>query len=334
MGLLDQAKANTDDQTKTESYEDFVAPAGPTMARFIGYTEVGKRKQKPWKGTAKPDASEVRFTFELLSPKNIREIEVDGEKITKTDVIGCKVAIKSGEKAAFTKLLNRMAYGREGIINFAQMLGEAFLINVIQAQGKDRDGNEKTYANMKDAEFNWTISAPVQSDALTGQVTQLPVPEATLPLRLLLWDNPTTEQWASVFIDGERTIKNSDGTETIESKNWLQRDIVENAINFSNSPLSAMLNGLSDEDLSIPGDVGPDGEAEAREVAAKAEAAAAQAAYDKAAAAAALAITESNKALEGQPTYGKSVPETMAQTDAEALAQAQAIIAKLTQGAK
>lgn len=332
MGLLDQAKANTDDQTKGDDFKDFVAPSGPTMARFIGYVEVGKRKQKPWKGTAKPDASEVRFTFELLSPKNIREIEVDGEKITTSDVIGCKVAIKSGEKAAFTKLLNRMAYGREGIINFAQMLGEAFLINVIHAQGKDRDGNEKTYANMKDAEFNWTITAPVQVDALTAAVTTLPVPEPTLPLRLLLWDNPTTEQWQSVFIDGERTIKNEDGTETIESKNWLQRDIVENAINFANSPLSAMLNGLSDADLAIPGDVGEPGGAAADQVAAVAAAADKLSAAESAAQA---AIVESNKALEQAgdvATVGKGVVKEMIDEDAKALAEAKAIIAKLTGG--
>lgn len=253
MGLLDQAKANEADHTKGGEGGDFIAPAGLTMARFIGYVEVGKRKQNPWKGTAKPDCAEARFTFELLSPKNIREIEVDGETITRTDVINSKVAMKTGDKASFVKLLRKMAYGRDGIVNHAQMLGEAFLINVIHAEGKDREGNPRTYANMKDADYNWTISAPVQTDALTGKVANLPVPEPTLPLRLLLWDQPTTEQWQSVFIDGERTTKDKEGVETTESNNWLQRDIVTEAMNFSGSPLEQMLNGV--DDLELPGDV-------------------------------------------------------------------------------
>jgi hypothetical protein len=179
----------------------------------------------------------------------------------------------------------------------------------------------------------------VQVDALTASVTLLPVPEPTLPLRLLLWDNPTTEQWASVFIDGERTIKNEDGSETVESKNWLQRDIVENAINFSNSPLSAMLNGLSDADLAIPGDVGEKdqalSQAELNKIteADEAEIRAAYVKMETADAAAAAAITASNLALEEAgktETLGTSVPAQMAQTDAEALAQAKAIIAQLT----
>jgi len=76
------------------------------------------------------------------------------------------------------------------------------------------------------------------------------VPEATIPLRLLLWDQPTTEQWDSVFIDGTRTVKR-DGIEVQESKNWLQQDIVENALDFGGSPLEIMLNGI--DNLELPG---------------------------------------------------------------------------------
>ena len=46
MSLVDQAKANEADHTKGGSGEDFIAPAGLTMARFTGYVEVGKRPQK------------------------------------------------------------------------------------------------------------------------------------------------------------------------------------------------------------------------------------------------------------------------------------------------
>ena len=231
-----------------------------------------------------------------------------------------------------------MAYGRPGITNHAQMLGEAFLINVIHAPGKDRDGNDKTYANMKDADFNWQISAPMQTDALTGETTKLPVPDPTIDLRLLLWDNPTKEQWDSVFIDGDRTVKNEAGEDVTESKNWLQKDIVTNALNFAGSPLEQMLNGVAD--LELPGDVA-DEPVPHTDVATveqnKAAAQAAQATYDKAAADAALAIKASDEAREKiaetevpvtdrVATAGKSVP----QSTEDALAAAQAIIAELT----
>jgi len=338
MTLLDQAKANEADHTQGGDGGDFIAPAGLTMARFTGYVEVGKRKQKPWKGQPKADASEARFTFELLSPKNIRDIEVDGEKITVTDVIGCKVAMKTGDKASFVKLLKKMAYGREGITNHAQMLGEPFLINVIHGKGKDKDGNDKTYANMKDDDYNWQISAPVQTDALTGNVAQLPVPEATIDIRLLLWDTPTQEQWDSVFIDGDRTVKNEKGEEVTESKNWLQRDIVTNALNFAGSPLEQMLNGVGD--LEMPGDKADEpteDAAQAAENIAAAEYHEAQAKLNAAAAAAAAAIVESNKALEGKALVGEVLPpetttlgKSVPQTADEQLAAAKAIIAQLT----
>jgi len=155
------------------------------------------------------------------------------------------------------------------------------------------------------------------------------VPEATIDIRLLLWDTPTQEQWDSVFIDGDRTVKNDKGEEVTESKNWLQRDIVTNALNFAGSPLEQMLNGVGD--LEMPGDKADE---PATEPDTAAELAAAQAKLNAAAAAAQAAIVESNKALEGQKTVPKGTPEPMGksvpQTAEEQLAAAKAIIAQLT----
>ncbi len=253
MSLLEQAKASTNDQTKTTAFENDLTPAGKTFARFVGYTEVGKRPQKAWQGKAKPDCNEARFTFELNGPKHCREIEVEGEMKKVTGVIGIKLTIKSAENSGFIKLFNKMKYGRDGINNFPQMLDEGFLIDIIHAPGKDRDGKDVMYANMKDDDYNYLISAPMMTNPATGELMKFDIPESTIPLRLLLWDQPTTEQWQSVFIDGTRTVKR-DGVEVQESKNWLQQDIVENAIDFGGSPLEQMLNGV--DDLEMPGDVG------------------------------------------------------------------------------
>jgi len=273
MTLLDQAKASTNDQTKTTVFENDLTPAGKTFARFVGYTEVGKRPQKAFQGKPKADCREARFTFELNGPKHCREVEIEGEMKKITGVIGVKLTIKSAENSGFIKLFNKMKYGRDGINNFPQMLDEGFLIDIVHAPGKDRDGKDVTYANMKDADFNYLIGAPMMTNPATGEMMSFDIPESTIPHRLLLWDQPTAEQWQSVFIDGTRTVKR-DGVEVQESKNWLQQDIVENALDFAGSPLELMLNGV--DDLEMPGDTGeadlPSGEAQARAAAAAGEA--------------------------------------------------------------
>jgi hypothetical protein len=253
MSLLDQAKASTNDQTKTTVFETDLTPAGKTFARFVGYVEVGKRPQKAFQGKAKADCREARFTFELNGKQHCREVEIDGEMKKITGVIGIKMTIKTAENSGFIKLFNKMTYGRDGITNFPQMLDEGFLIDIIHAPGKDRDGKDVIYANMKDADFNYLIGAPQMTNPATNELMKFDIPESTIPLRLLLWDQPTAEQWQSVFIDGTRTVKR-DGVEVQESKNWLQQDIVENALDFGGSPLEIMLNGV--DDLEMPGDVG------------------------------------------------------------------------------
>jgi hypothetical protein len=251
--LINQAREATtklEDQTKVQSGGDFEyeAPAaGPTPARFVGYVELGKRKQRAYQGKEKPDAEEVMLFFELNGKKHVREVEIEGEKKTFTNLLRVRVTKKLNEKAGFTKLFNKMLYGRDGITHMAQMLGEGFLVTVIQNE-VEKDGKKRVYANLKDKDGNWQIAAPMyQTDPLDPDTLQpLPVPEATIPVKLLLWGGPTKEQWESIFVDGTRTVKDAKGNETEVSKNWLQEDIVQNAVDFEGSPLQAMLGGLAD----------------------------------------------------------------------------------------
>jgi len=68
-------------------------------------------------------------------------------------------------------------------------------------------------------------------------------------VKLLLWHAPTMEQWNSLFIDGSRTFKDEKGVERTVSKNWLQEDIVQNALNYEGSALQALLGGVGSLDL-------------------------------------------------------------------------------------
>jgi hypothetical protein len=133
-------------------------------------------------------------------------------------------------------------------------LGEGFLIDIVhnevEAQG---DKPKRTFANMKDADGNFLIGAPMyQTDPLDDTTLQpIPVPAPTSPIKLLLWNAPSTEQWASIFVDGTRTVKNEKGEEREVSKNWLQEDIVQNAVNFEGSPLQSLLGGVADLNLDL-----------------------------------------------------------------------------------
>ena len=240
--LIAQALAageHTDQTEAPASFEYETPPEGFTVARFVGYVEVGKQPQRAFEGVEKPDAPTVRLTFELNGPAHRTEYEKDGEKHVRTNLLRTSLTISSHEKAGFYKLLKKMAAGRENIKHMAEMLGEGFLIKVTHSKSKD---GKKTYANMKE-DGVWNIGAPAHQDVITNQTTILEVPPATAAEQLLLWAAPSEEQWTSIFIDGS-TEREVDGKKVVISKNFLQLQAME-ASNFVGSPLEALVAGLS-----------------------------------------------------------------------------------------
>lgn len=239
--LLNQAKTgSTVDQTKEPERKAFeIIPAGPTPARFVGYVEVGKHPQE-FDGKAKADALEVILTFELNGKKHHIEYEKDGETIKRTNIKRETMPAYTASKAGFKKLFNSMRAEREEITHMAQMLNEPFLITVVH--NADKTDPTKVYANIKD-DNGWRVGPPIYTpDPLEPGITKiLPVAEATVPLQLLLWDNPTKEQWDSIFIDGIRTVK-KDGKEVEVSKNWVQERCLA-AKDYESSALADMLSG-------------------------------------------------------------------------------------------
>jgi hypothetical protein len=250
---LQELAAHTEDQTETQVMGDFEytpPAAGITVARFIEYIELGKRKQKPFQGKAKPDAEEVRLTFELLHPaKNIHTNEETGDKYA--DRISFNIAKKFAENASFKKLFNAMTYGRAEIKHMSWMLGEAFIVNVVH-NVVEKDGKKQTYANLRD-DSGWKINAPRQVDALSGTSTDISksVPEPISPLKLFLWDHPTKETWDSLFIDGTRDVKDDKGAVTQVSKNWLQ-ELILGAQDYKGSALNQLVAGVPDLPTSEP----------------------------------------------------------------------------------
>lgn len=249
MDLLAQAKAAADklaDQTEDKggSYEYTPPVAGPCIARFVSYIEIGKHPQRAYQGKEKPPAHEAILEFELLGKKHAREIEFEdenGETVKKTvyPIHREVLAIKSGPKAGFFKLLSCMDYGR-GNTHMAFMLGEAFLLNIVHNE-VEKDGNKRTYANIKD-DSGWKVGAPVRVDE-EGETQVIKAPPANVEPRLLLWDAPTIEQWNSIHIPGTYTKK--DGDKEVEvSKNWIQLKVQE-ALDWEGSGIQQIVAGIA-----------------------------------------------------------------------------------------
>jgi hypothetical protein len=256
--LLAQVKAQAaagkiKDQTAEQDSFTYEPPAaGRSFMRFVGYVEVGKRKQKPFQGKDKPDALMARLLFELVGKKHGKEI--DGKTVY--PILSVNIAVKGGDKAGFVKLLHKMDYGR-GATHMALMLGEGFIGTVVHNVVKVEGQPDKVYANIKDKDGNWLIGAPMlpkdPSDPMCDEMVPVAVPEATAPIQCLLWDGPTKEQWDSIFIDGTREKKDDKGNVTVVSKNWLQEDIVKNATDFQGSPLQALMLEMAGDDLELDG---------------------------------------------------------------------------------
>lgn len=241
----------TEDQSVVEggdfTYE--VPVEGKTVGRLIEYIELGMQPQKPYQGKAKPPAEVVRLLFELLSPaKNIKEIEVDGQKRTIAEYISVTITKKMGEKASFQKLRSKMIYGRP-FNHLAKCLGDAFILDIVHHKQEAKDGKPaRTFANIK-KDGEWLISAPYMVDPIAGTTTPINVPENIKPKKIFLWNNPTKETWDSLHIDGTREVKNGDKVEHV-SKNWLQETILS-ATDFNGSKLQLLLGGVASTDLPM-----------------------------------------------------------------------------------
>lgn len=237
--------AAQEDQTETQTttFDNDPPEAGVTVGRFIEYIEIGKHDGGQYQGKPKPPADYVRLTFELLHPKkNIKEYEVEAEKRERADRVSIRIAKKLSDKAKFKKLFNAMTYGRD-IKHMAQMLGEPFIITIYH-NVVEKEGVKKTYVNL-DNDGVYGIKAPFVEDPLEGTRKDVPVRKEISPLRLFLWNNPTTETWDSLFIDGTREVKKDGGEVEHVSKNWLQESILD-ALNYTGSALEALLGGVAE----------------------------------------------------------------------------------------
>lgn len=237
--------AEIEDQTEVEVFTGNLPEVGPTVARFVDYIDLGKQPRNAYQGKPKPPADTILLAFDLLSPQNIH---APSENMPNPwcDRVVLKITKSINEKAGFKKLFLKMTYGRPDIVHMAQMLGEAFILDIAHTGGQvGTDGKKgRTYVSIKDASKEWTIRAPFFLDPLTKTRTDIPVPPPMSPLRAFVWALADKESWDSLFIDGSYEKKDaSTGQVSVVSKNWIQETILK-ATDLAGSPVEAVIKGL------------------------------------------------------------------------------------------
>jgi hypothetical protein len=231
-----KAAAEGVDQTKAVVGGSNYAPpaAGPGLARFVTYAEIGKQKGV-FQG--KPTVKEkVLLIFELVGKRHAVADDQQPHRIT------IEENYSLNEKANFFKLFRRMNY-RQDAQHIVQLLGEGFKVEVVHDKWTDRTGKERVDAVLRTAS-GYTIAPPRKEDedSETGWVN-IEVPAAKSELRCFLWEQADLAQWGSLFIEGsypERRDEKGVVTAAAKSKNVLQEKVLR-AVNFEGSPIHTLL---------------------------------------------------------------------------------------------
>jgi len=214
---------------------DYTPPAeGTAQARFVGYYEMGKH---PGEYEGRPRVyDEVKLVFELSGPNHQPRQLPDGTRVPHRITVNEKKSL--GAKANFFKLFGMMNYAGKAT-HMAQLLGEAYLVEITHSKSKD---GKRTYANLRDAN-GYKVRGPGFDDPISGRVVAVDVAPLMTQPRLFLWDMADVEMWDSIYVEGEYEAKKDDKgniTQPARSKNVLQNYIKE-AINWPEHPLSTFL---------------------------------------------------------------------------------------------
>jgi hypothetical protein len=245
------AAENNIDMTKPQrgGSGDYVPPAaGRCRLRFVGYVELGRHEEK-YMGQPKV-ADKVRLFFEL-SGKNHQPREFEGKKVP--HVISFEMTYSLNEKSNFFKLFQRMNYAGDAV-HMVQLLGRAYLGEVVHRKYKRADGSEGVAAELQDKARGFLIEPPRVLDSETDTLVEVKVAEPLSPIKVFVWAKPDKLQWDSIFVDGEWEAVTDDSGKVIKpakSKNVYQEKI-RAALNFKGSPIHALLSGAGDDDLDIP----------------------------------------------------------------------------------
>lgn len=244
-------------------------PSGTAFVRLSGYIEFGTHPQE-YLGKKKDPALEFRLQFRVVGGVGVN---LDGEEenfvldedylppISTYDIAQSQYA-KSGAVALF----NAVNIEPATATHFMHKLGQLYTLQI----GVKK--NPKTGKMVQDIDFKKLQKA---TDAATrkpytsyadkdGDIVAIPQLKSE-DIRVFLWDRPqsvTKEQykamWDSIHIDGEYEKKDGDNVIKV-SKNFLQEKCLS-ALNFENSSLQQLLDGVEFPNITAKADDKPDPE--------------------------------------------------------------------------
>lgn len=212
-----------------------LVPEGPCLARLIGYVELGSHAGS-FQGKPKPPKPTFYLYFALFGAQH-QDPETGAPRIMRSR----ELTLDNNEKANAFKTFAKMNYGKTAK-SFAQLLNTPYLLTVTHTTKKDTAGKEKMYANI-----DLLALAPPINVMAGNAFYDVPAVSDEL-FQLFLWDRPNPEQWAKLYIEGQR----DDGT----SKNWLQ-DHIRKAVNFPGSAVERMLIQGGQASIPVPGVIAP-----------------------------------------------------------------------------
>lgn len=255
------AEIGVDQSKAKEGGDRQVYPEGPVKLRFVGYAEIGRHLKKSAQFGDKVK-NLVRLTFEVSGPKHP---PLQTENGPKPLLVHEELMLSLDKKAGFHKLFSLLNHDRSAT-HCAHLLGRAYTGRLVHRRYK-RASDPADPASWTGLEYQlrqdsaYTIRPPFREDPDTGDVVPVDVPPPLTTLHGFLWDNPSIEQWDSIFIPGEfpeRRGQNGELLAPAKSKNLLQERIMQ-AVNFKGSPIHTLLLAQGKKfDIPAHGDAEPE----------------------------------------------------------------------------
>lgn len=198
-------------------------PEGYAFGRLVEYVELGNHPQE-FGGKAKDPALEVQVAFALWGTGYQNE---DG---TPYIIRPFRFAISRNEKAKAYLLFKSLNW-KGTAKTFAQLLGQAFLVKIVNSAKSKTDATIVSRIDFKG------FLPPI--DPVSKAPYNIPEADASL-YKLFLWERPTKLAWDSMYVEGQY----DDG----KSKNYLQ-EYMMGALDYAGSPIDQLLSGSG---LALP----------------------------------------------------------------------------------